>query len=143
MILDKEAIMKILPHRDPILMVDKAEIITPGEKVRAWFYIRPDLDVFRGHFPGNPILPGIYTLESMGQAAGILLLSGERYQGKTPLFFGSDKVRLYKPFRPGDELESLITFMEENEAKARVTCKGEAYLNGDLAAVSTMILAMR
>ena len=85
-----EEIKAIIPQRDPILLVDEVTELIPEEQVETRFYVSPDMDVFRGHFPGEPILPGVYSVEALAQTADILLLSMERYKGKTPLFVGID-----------------------------------------------------
>ena len=65
---DREQVMRIIPQRDPILLIDSVEELDPGNSITATFFVRPDMAIFQGHFPGNPILPGVYTVESAAQA---------------------------------------------------------------------------
>ncbi|MDR1193936.1 MAG: 3-hydroxyacyl-[acyl-carrier-protein] dehydratase FabZ [Peptococcaceae bacterium] len=141
--LDKESVKKIIPHRYPILLLDEAEILKPGKLIRGAFHIPADMEIFQGHFPAYPVFPGAYTLESIGQAAGVLILSEDRFRGKLPIYYGSERARLIKPVRPGDTLASRVTLVEENPHKNTVTFSGEGFVNGETAAVSTFIIALR
>ena len=91
--LNKEDIKKIIPHRDPMLLVDEVVEMEEETSIITKFYVNPEREIFKGHFPGDPVLPGVYTVEIMAQTADILILSCERYAGKTPLFLGVDKVK--------------------------------------------------
>ena len=73
--MDREQIRKIIPHRPPMLLADTVEALEEGSHIVTRFHVAPDWRIFEGHFPGAPVLPGIYTVECMGQAADILLLS--------------------------------------------------------------------
>ena len=64
----RERVMEILPHREPMLLVDGVRGVEVGKSIDAFFYVRPDMEILKGHFPGNPILPGVYSVESMAQA---------------------------------------------------------------------------
>ena len=83
--LNQDEIKTILPHREPMLLVTSVEDLSPGEDIRAVFFADPKMDIFLGHFPEEPILPGVYSIECMAQAVDILLMSTLRYAGKTPL----------------------------------------------------------
>ena len=90
--MNQDEIKGILPHREPMLLVTSVEELSPGENIRAAFFASPEMDIFRGHFPEEPILPGVYSIECMAQAVDILLMSTVRYAGKTPLLLGVDKL---------------------------------------------------
>lgn len=141
--LEKADIEKIIPHRDPMLLVTTVEELVPGESIKATFYVDPEREIFRGHFPDEPVLPGVYSVESMAQASDILLLSTERYAGTTPLFLGIDKVRFLKKILPGDAIEIHAVLIKERKEKAIATCKGEIYNKSELAAEGELTLAMR
>ena len=143
MILDKEAIKKVIPHRDPMLLVDTVEELVPGERIRTTFWVDPEREIFAGHFPGDPVLPGVYTVECMAQSADILLLSCERYAGKLPLFLGIDAVKFRSKIVPGDTIEICARMAKERVEKAIATCHAEVYDNGALAAEGDVTLAMR
>ena len=72
--MDQEAIKKIIPHRPPMLLVDSVEEMELGKNIVTRFHVDPNWEIFKGHFPGAPVLPGVYTVECMAQAADVLLL---------------------------------------------------------------------
>ena len=141
--LDQEAIKKVIPHRDPMLLVTTVEDLTPGESITATFYVDPAREIFKGHFPGEPVLPGVYSVECMAQTADILLLSTERYAGKIPLFLGINNVRFQRKILPGDTIEIRARLASERVEKAIATCSAEIYNHGELAATGDVTLAMR
>ena len=116
-----EKIKAIIPHRDPMLLVDEVVDMMPEDSITSRFYVDPDRDIFRGHFPEEPVLPGVYTVEIMAQTSDILILSCERYAGKTPLFIGIDRVKFRWKIKPGDTLEIHSRISYENTDKAIVT----------------------
>ena len=141
--LSHEAVQMVIPHRDPMLLVDTVEELEPGERIVASFYVDPSREIFKGHFPNDPVLPGVYSVESMAQTADILLLSMPRYSGKTPLFLGIDKVSFRRKILPGDTLEIHAAMFSERQEKAIATCSAEIYVHGELAATGQVTLAMR
>ena len=141
--MDREEIKKIIPHRDPMLLVDEVIELNPGFGIKAAFHVDPEREIFKGHFPGDPVLPGVYTVEIMAQTADILILSQERYSGKTPLFLGIDKVRFLSKIRPADTLEICARIVNEKPEKSIVTCSAEVYDNGELACKGEVTLALR
>ena len=86
--LTHEEVLDILPHREPMLFIDTVSRLVPGEEAVASFRARPELPCFAGHFPGTPVLPGVYTIEAAAQAADILMMTTERYAGKLPPVHG-------------------------------------------------------
>ena len=141
--LSKEEIKTIIPHRDPMLLVDTVEEMVPGDHIVTTFFIDPDREIFRGHFPGEPVLPGVYSVECMAQSADILLLSMERYAGKVPLFLGINNVRFLRKILPGDTIEIHARLASERAEKAIATCSAEIYNHGELPATGDVTLAMR
>lgn len=141
--MDRAQIMKIIPHRDPMLLVDTVEKIESGAEITATFYVNPDREIFKGHFPSEPVLPGVYSVECMAQTADILLLSCPRYAGKTPLFLGINNVRFLKKITPGDTIEIQVKLISERTEKAIATCSAEIYNHSELAASGDVTLAMR
>lgn len=106
--MNQEEIKKILPHRDHMLLIDEAELREGkayGKKT-----IRGDEFFLQGHFPGNPVVPGVILCEILGQSACVLL-SGEA-EGITPFFTGLDKVRFKNPVHPGDVFETECTLLK-------------------------------
>jgi 3-hydroxyacyl-[acyl-carrier-protein] dehydratase len=101
--------VELLPHRPPFRFVDAVDELAPGERIRARYRVTGDEDFLAGHFPGNPVFPGVIQLEALAQAGAIALLSDARYAGSLPLFGGVEDVRWRRQVRPGDELVLDVT----------------------------------
>ena len=120
--LNRDEIKTFLPHREPMLLVD--DVTMEGDVAIAHYHVRGDEYFLQGHFPGNPVVPGVILCEIMGQAMCILVRD-ELSAGRIPLYSGIREVRFRQPVRPGDTIEvrgritdrrSLI-FHAEAEAK--------------------------
>jgi 3-hydroxyacyl-[acyl-carrier-protein] dehydratase len=94
----------VLPHRPPFRFVDAVDRCTPGRAVRARWSIRGDEAWLAGHFPANPVVPGVLQLEALAQAGAIALLTDPRHAGRLPLFGGVEQVRFRHQVGPGDEV---------------------------------------
>ena len=136
-------VMEIIPHRDPMLLIDEVSELVPGERVTASFWVDPAREIFRGHFPGDPVLPGVYTVEATAQATDLVLMTKPCYAGKTPLFLGIDRVAFRRKILPGDTLEIRAHLLQERPEKAIATCQCQVYVRGALAAESEVTIAMR
>jgi 3-hydroxyacyl-[acyl-carrier-protein] dehydratase len=101
---NSDALVALLPHRPPFRFVDAVDAHDAGTSVTARYLVRGDEDFLAGHFPGNPVFPGVLQLEALAQAGAIAVLSDERYAGSLPLFGGVEDVRFRRLVRPGDEL---------------------------------------
>jgi len=109
-------IMKMLPHRYPFLLVDRLEIETPGEKGVGIKNLTMNELFFQGHFPDNPIMPGVLQIEAMAQTAGcIVVCADENYEKskRNVLFMSVDGVKFRKPVRPGDQLKMHLEKIRE------------------------------
>ena len=104
MILEIEDIMQILPHRPPMLLVDRIIEIDPFKSATGIKNITMNEPQFAGHFPGHPIMPGVLILEAMAQVGGVAMLYPEEHRGKIALFGGMDNIKFKKPVVPGDTL---------------------------------------
>ena len=111
--IEKEEIKKILPHREPLLLVDRVTMLTAGERIEAEVNVDADWMIFAGHFPEKPVLPGIYIMESMAQTADLLLLYPEENRGKLPLFFQVSQMRFYHPVYPTDQMYLTAQLMSD------------------------------
>ena len=99
-----DALVALLPHRPPFRFVDAVDAREPGASVTARYRVTGDEAFLAGHFPGNPVFPGVLQLEALAQAGAIAVLADERYAGKLPLFGGVEDVRFRRIVQPGDEL---------------------------------------
>lgn len=103
---DIQKILELMPHRYPILLIDRVLDIEAGEKIVALKNVTFNEPFFQGHFPGMPIMPGVLIVEAMAQAGGVLYLLSIPLEEKDYIFYfmGMDKVRFRKPVTPGDQL---------------------------------------
>jgi 3-hydroxyacyl-[acyl-carrier-protein] dehydratase len=130
----KSEIEQILPHRDPFLLLDEVVELDPGSRVVARKTVTEE--DCAGHFPGNPIMPGVKMVEALAQAGAVAVLVQEENRGKLALFAGIDDVRFKRVVRPGDEL-TLECSLEQvrgpiGRGKARATVDGELAVRGTL-----------
>jgi UDP-3-O-[3-hydroxymyristoyl] N-acetylglucosamine deacetylase/3-hydroxyacyl-[acyl-carrier-protein] dehydratase len=140
--LDINAILKIMPHRYPFLLVDRIIDIEPDKRVTAIKNVTINEPFFQGHFPDHPVMPGVLVLEAMAQAGGILLLNAvENPQTKVVYFMSIDKAKFRRPVLPGDQLRFELKML----AMRRNTCKmsGEAFIDGELAAEAEFMAMVR
>lgn len=110
--LNKEEIKKIIPQRDPFLMIDEVENFIPGESAIAYKNVNIEEWYFKGHFPGNPIMPGVLIAESLAQTGAVAILSVDENKGKNALFGGIDKMRFKRQVIPGDRLKLEVKIIK-------------------------------
>ncbi len=124
-----DAVMALLPHRYPFLMIDRVESVDPGERAVATKCVTINEPHFQGHFPQAPIMPGVLIVEAFAQTAGIVALTAhEDLARKTVLLLGIDKVRFRRPVRPGDRLE--ITAEKQGVSRGIWTFRVVARVDG-------------
>ncbi|MDA9462349.1 (3R)-hydroxymyristoyl-, acyl carrier protein dehydratase [Enterococcus mundtii 3F] len=99
-----QEIKEIIPHRYPLLLIDRVEEIVEGERIVAKKNVTINEPFFQGHFPEEPVMPGVLIVEAMAQAGAVALLSLEQFKGKTAYFGGLDKAKFRKKVTPGDTL---------------------------------------
>ncbi len=137
-IFDINAIQRILPHRYPFLLIDKIVEFKLDEKIVSIKNVTMNEEFFQGHFPGNPIMPGVLIVEAMAQTGGIMMLNGNDNIGEMQVYFmGIDKARFRKPVIPGDTLviEAIMT------SRRRSVCKfdAKAYVRGELVCEASLM----
>ena len=110
--LNKEEIKNIIPQRDPFLMIDEVEEYVPGESAIAYKNVNEQEWYFKGHFPDNPIMPGVLIAESLAQTGAVAILSMEENKGKNALFGGIDKMKFKRKVVPGDRLKLEVKIIK-------------------------------
>ena len=133
MVLEIEDIMKILPHRPPMLLVDRILEIDPFKSATGLKNITMNEPQFAGHFPGHPIMPGVLQLEAMAQVGGVAMLYPEEHRGKIALFGAMDNIKFKKMVVPGD---TLIT-------KAFGVLHTDGYVDDKLVAVADFTFVLK
>lgn len=134
--LGKEKIKSIIPQREPFLMIDEIEEYIPGESAICYKDVKEEEWYFKGHFPGNPIMPGVLITESLAQAGAIAILSKEENKGKNALFGGINKMKFKKQVVPGDRLKLEVKIIKQKSSigigEAIATVNGEIVAKGEL-----------
>lgn len=110
--MDIKEIQKLLPHRYPFLLVDRITHIEPGIKAVGIKNVTINEEFFIGHFPDNPIMPGVLIIEAMAQVAGILAFQSGAQKGNSVYFLSIEKAKFRKPVIPGDQLRMEITILQ-------------------------------
>ena len=124
-------IMEILPHRYPFLMVDRITAMdVEAGTVTGYKNLTMNEEFFQGHFPGNPVMPGVLQMEAMAQVAGVMLNSRGGNEGRVAYFMSMNKVKFRKMVTPGDQLRMEISPLRIRSRMA--TVQGKAYVGDDL-----------
>jgi 3-hydroxyacyl-[acyl-carrier-protein] dehydratase len=134
-------IMKILPHRYPMLLVDRIVEMDAGKRIVGIKNVSANEQFFQGHFPGAPVMPGVLIVEAMAQCAAVLILRDiPNREEKLFLFGGVDKARFRKPVVPGDQVRLECEIMQRRSNSVRI--HGTATVNGELVAEAEMLSVM-
>jgi 3-hydroxyacyl-[acyl-carrier-protein] dehydratase len=129
----------LLPHREPFLLVDELVELVPGESARARWTVHPDMPFFAGHFPGNPITPGVLIVEALAQTAGLAAMALPENAGRLALFAGIEKVRFRRPVRPGDTIDLSMRMTRRRGPMG--WAEGEARVGDELACSASLSFA--
>jgi beta-hydroxyacyl-ACP dehydratase FabZ len=137
-----QAIMKLLPHRYPFLLIDRVLEIVPGKNVIAIKNVTINEPFFQGHFPQTPIMPGVLIVEAMAQAGGILAFESipKIKQGSLIYFMGMDKVRFRKPVTPGDQIIFKVEILKLRSKVIKM--KGDALVDDKCVAEAELMASV-
>lgn len=137
MVYDVNDIQKILPHRYPFLMLDKVIELEEGKRAVGIKNVTMNEQFFQGHFPGNPVMPGVLIIEALAQTGAVAILSLEQYKNKTVYFGGIKNAKFKQKVTPGDTLK-LVTEIVKMKGKFGIGT-GIAYVNDEIAAEAELI----
>lgn len=138
--LEAREIMEILPHRYPFLLVDRVIELEPGVRAVGIKNVTANEPQFTGHWPGNPVFPGVLILEAMAQVGGVLLLTDIEAEGKLALFGGVDNARFRRQVVPGDQIRFEVEMVRRKSTIGKV--KGVATVDGQVAAEAELMFAL-
>lgn len=142
--MDIRGILEHLPHRYPMLLVDRVVACEPGKRIHAYKNVSFNEPFFSGHFPHHPVMPGVLVLEALAQAAGILsfrTIESKPDAGSLFYFVGIDSARFKRPVKPGDQLHLHVQI--ERHLRGVWKYKAEARVDGELAAQADLMCAKR
>jgi len=141
--LDIYEVLRHLPQRYPVLMIDRVKEIEPGKRIVAVKNVSANEPHFQGHFPGRPIMPGVLILEAMAQAAGVLAFTHGTHKIEDSVYYyvGIDNARFKKPVVPGDQLELDVTFERALRGIGKFACV--ARVAGATVAEATILCTVR
>ncbi|MGB9920677.1 MAG: 3-hydroxyacyl-ACP dehydratase FabZ [Moorellales bacterium] len=139
--MDAPEIMALLPHRYPFLLVDRILVLEPGKRAVGIKNVSLNEPVFQGHFPGQPVWPGVLILEALAQTGAVALLALPEYRGKIPYFGGIDRARFRRPVLPGDQLRLEVELLRVRGTAGKG--QGRAWVEEEAVAEAEFLFVIR
>jgi len=139
-VLEVNEIMKVIPHREPFLFIDRVTILEKGKRATGIKNVTINDYFFRGHFPGRPVMPGVIIVEAMAQVAAVMMLASEENKGKLAFFLSINNVKFRKPVVPGDQLVLEVEAIKVKSKTAQV--RGMALVDGKVVAEADFVCAL-
>jgi 3-hydroxyacyl-[acyl-carrier-protein] dehydratase len=133
-------ITQVLPHRYPMLLLDRISEVVPYKHAVGYKNLTANEAFFQGHFPGQPIMPGVYMIEALAQLGGTLILGQRDFGRRIAVLAGIDKAKFRRPVVPGDRLDMEVTMLRARSSMGWV--KGEARVEGKLACSAELMFSV-
>ncbi len=138
--MDIREIMEILPHRYPMLLIDRITEFHAMKRAVGYKNLTVNEPFFQGHFPGNPVLPGVYMIEAMAQLGGTLVMEPDEFHQLTPLLTGIESARFRRQVIPGDRLDMEVTLQRMRTRMGWVV--GRAHVDGKLVCSAELMFSL-
>ncbi len=139
--MDYQQILDMLPHRYPFLLIDRITECVPGKYSKGYKNVSFNEPFFQGHFPNNPIMPGVLQVEALAQTAAPIIMTLEEYKGKLALFAGIESAKFKNIVRPGDKLEMETEMLKIKGPIAK--CMGRSFVDGKLCTEAVLTVALK
>ena len=125
------------------MMIDEIEEVEPLVSITGTWFADPEWPIFKGHFPDQPLVPGVCSVECIARTMSACILMSEKYNGKTPIFAGIDKVKFTGMIVPGDHVTTKVTITNVDEKRDLVEGVGEVFVGDKLCTKATLLVAPR
>jgi 3-hydroxyacyl-[acyl-carrier-protein] dehydratase len=139
--LDIHGIMRILPHRYPMLLIDRITFFEPRKRATGYKNLTMNEEFYQGHFPGYPLMPGVLMIEALAQLGGSIILGPDDFRRRTAFLAGIEKAKFRRTVVPGDRLDMEVTFLRSKTNVGWVA--GEAKVDGKIACTAEMMFAVQ